>query len=300
MEPFIVNAKTDLYAILGDPISHSMSPVIHNNAFRRFGMDKVFLAMRCDPKHVDEMMRSLKFMNLKGYVFTMPLKEMVFSYMDEVKDEAEITGAINCVQNENGRLIGYNTDSRGFWTAVASRNVKNRPINRVFILGMGGFAKAAAAQAALQGVKEIVAVNRMEETAYVESFRAFVRRLQKKAPQSTVRLLDWDPTLWKEELAGADVVANATPNGLNCDGDLYLQFPYEYANPEAIFFDAIYTPLKTKFLEKAQQLGHPISDGLDLLSHQGVCSFKIWTGKDVEPEQMRQDGLRFIRNHTNL
>ena len=150
MEPFIVNAKTDLYAILGDPISHSMSPVIHNNAFRRFGMDKVFLAVRCDPEHVDEMMRSLRFMDLKGYVFTMPLKEMVFSHMDEVKDEAEITGAINCVQNENGRLIGYNTDSRGFWTAVASRNVKNRPINRVFILGMGGFAKAAAAQAALQ------------------------------------------------------------------------------------------------------------------------------------------------------
>lgn len=88
MEPFIVNAKTDLYAILGDPISHSMSPVIHNNAFRRFGMDKVFLAMRCDP-YADEMMRSSGFMNLKGLCLTMPLKEMAFSYMDEVKDEAD-------------------------------------------------------------------------------------------------------------------------------------------------------------------------------------------------------------------
>lgn len=295
MKDFIVNAKTDVYAILGDPIEHSMSPVIHNSSFRRCGMDKVFLAVRCDPDHVDEMMRSLRFMGLKGYVFTMPLKELVFDHLDEIRDEAALTGAINCVQNDNGKLIGYNTDSIGFWTAVRERNTARRPIRKVFVMGMGGFSKAAVAQAALQGVEEIVVANRMG-SKMVPGFRAFVERLKEKCPQTEVRLIDWDPELWKAELADVDLVANATPNGLNGKGDLEKQFPYAAAADGCIFFDAIYSPLKTAFLAEAEKCGHAIVNGLDLLAHQGVCSFKIWTGVEVEPALMRGDALEFIEN----
>ena len=102
-----VNPKSGLYAILGDPISHSMSPVIMNSAFDRLDMDTVFLALKANLETFDQVMTAMKLIDLKGYVFTMPVKEVAVPYMDELSDEAEIIGAINCVVNKDGKLIGY-------------------------------------------------------------------------------------------------------------------------------------------------------------------------------------------------
>ena len=290
----MVNAQTGIYAILGDPINHSISPVIMNRSFRRLHVDSVFLAFRCGPEDVDCIMRAFKLVDLKGYVFTMPIKELVHTYLDELVGEAAITGAVNCVHNKNGYLTGYNTDSLGFWTAAQAKNTSQKTIEKVFVLGMGGFAKAAVAQAALQGVGEITVVNRMEEAGFVRGFEAFLGKLRKEASETIFRMLPWEPGAWRHELSDADLVVNATPNGMGGGGDLHETFPYGDAKPDAIFFDAIYNPLKTQFLQIAESRGHPISDGLDLLAHQGVCSFKIWTGISVDPKQMKQDALDFL------
>lgn len=288
-----VNPKSGLYAILGDPISHSMSPVIMNSAFDRLDMDNVFLALKANLETFDQVMTAMKLVDLKGYVFTMPVKEVAVPYMDELSDEAEIIGAINCVVNKDGKLIGYNTDSMGFWTAVQEKNPEKMPINKAFIMGAGGFARAAVAQAALQGVKEIVVANIMEHTSFIESFNQFTARIAKKCPDVTIRLLDWKPETWVEELAGCQLVANATPNGMKDQGDLHEIFPYEAVKEGTIFFDAVYEPRITRFLKKADSLGFRTVAGLDLLAHQGVCSFYNWTGVLVEAEQMRQDVLDF-------
>lgn len=299
MEPFIITAKTDLYAILGSPIRHAMSPVIHNSAFRRLGMDKAFFAVPCTPADVEETMRTLIRMDLRGYVFTMPVKEMASQFMDEIRDEAALTGAINCVQNEDGRLIGYNTDSIGFWTAIQAKRSPENPVKGVFVMGMGGLAKAAIAQAALQGVKEIFVANHLSEVGFVERFEVFANKLRDKIPDCNIHVYDWKPETWKEALAQVDVVANGTPNGMGGKGDLHQIFPYEAVPAGVTFFDAIYSPLKTAYLEKAQSLGFDIIDGLDLLDHQGAASFKIWTGIEVSPDLMREDGLRFLgEKHT--
>lgn len=294
----IVNSKTGVYAILGDPIAHSMSPVIMNSSFSRFNMDKVFLGLRCNIEEIDNVMKALKTIDLKGYVFTMPLKECVGKHLDELKDEAAITGAVNCVNNVNGYLTGYNTDSIGFWTSIQEKNILKKELKKLFVFGMGGFSKAAVTQAALQGVKEIVVTNHFEEEKFVNSFKEFLQRLYQKVSDIKVSLLPWDRELWKEELKTSDIVANATPNGLGSKGDLHLQVPYESVNQDAIFFDAIYDPLKTRFLEIAEERGHSIVAGLDLLSHQGACSFEIWTGETVDPGIMKSDALRFLQeNH---
>ena len=207
MEAQLVNARTKIYAILGDPISHSMSPVIMNASFRRFGMDCVFLALKCGKKDADCVMKALRCVDLAGYVFTMPMKEAVGEYLDEWKDEALLTGAVNCVLNKDGYLTGYNTDSMGFWTAVREKCDPKRTIRKVFVMVC--------------------------------------------CPQVNVQILDWNVRSWEAALSDADVVVNATSNGLNGKGDLREIFPYEAAAEQAIFFDAIYSPLKTDYLSEA-------------------------------------------------
>ena len=135
MEAQLVNARTKIYAILGDPISHSMSPVIMNASFRRFGMDCVFLALKCGKKDADCVMKALRCVDLAGYVFTMPMKEAVGEYLDEWKDEALLTGAVNCVLNKDGYLTGYNTDSMGFWTAVEKNAIQKELSGRSLLWG---------------------------------------------------------------------------------------------------------------------------------------------------------------------
>ncbi len=293
----VINAKTEVYAILGDPISHSLSPVMMNSMFNRLNMDKVFLAFRANLSNVDLIMQALKMLDLKGYVLTMPVKEHVLKYLDCLNGEAEIIRAVNCVCNVDGKLIGYNTDSIGFWNAIQEANTNNRSINKVFVLGAGGFAKAAVAQAALQGVKEIVVSNILSEEKYVASFKKFLERLVQKVSDVNVKIIDWDPQLWIDDLKDADVVANATPNGMRGQGDLHIVFPYEATNKDAIIFDAIYEPLITDFLAKAREYGFTTVEGLDLLVHQGVCSFKNWTGIDVSPAEMRSVIIKFFQKN---
>lgn len=292
----IVNAQTEVYAILGDPISHSLSPVIMNRSFNQLQMDKVFLGFRCEKENFENVFEALKKLDLKGYVFTMPLKELVANHIDELTEEAALSGAVNCVIHSNGRFIGYNTDSIGFWNAVKAKKEEDEEINNLFVLGMGGFAKAVVTQAALQGVKQITVTNHFEEVEILKSFTLFLERLYDKVPDLQVKLVPWNSEMWEGKLSNSDVIVNATPNGMNNEGDLHLQFPYGKVKSDCIFFDAIYTPVKTKFLSKAEKQGHRIIDGLDLLANQGVCAFEIWTKQKVNPNVMKEHALEFLEN----
>jgi shikimate dehydrogenase len=290
----VVNASTGVYAILGDPISHSLSPVIMNRMFSRLGLDKVFLAFRVAADSFERVFPVLKSLGLEGYVLTMPVKERAAPLLDGLEAEAEITGAVNCVAVREGRLIGHNTDSLGFWRAALERTGGSAP-GEVFILGSGGFAKAAACQAALRGAKRVTAAFRRSETALAAGFRRFGERLGSRFPGVEIACLDWRPETWGGSLAAADLIVNATPNGMGGIGDLGRIFPYGAAKPGALFFDAVYHPLETEFLRRAGERGHPIADGLDLLGHQGAESFRLWTGAEADPAAMRADALGFLR-----
>jgi shikimate dehydrogenase len=293
MRKTTVNATSELYTIFGTPISHAMSPVIMNSFFDRLDMDKVFLAMDTGLDTFDHVMATTRLVDFKGYVFTMPVKERALRFMDSLSEEAAIIGAVNCAKNDNGHLTGSNTDSIGFWNAVQAKNTGG-PIIRAFVMGAGGFARAAVAQLAIRGVNDIVVSNMLSDTAFVDSFFHFRDRLQAKCPAANVSLIDWSPELWKQSLPGCRVVANATPNGMKDVGDLHDIFPYGDVQKDAVFFDAIYEPRFTKFLHKAEALGFTTVEGLDLLVHQGACSFHTWTGVRVDPAQMLEDILQFM------
>ncbi len=294
-----VNAKTQVYAIFGEPISHSMSPVIMNSFFDRLEMDCVFIALPANLETFDKVMETMRLVNLKGYVFTMPVKELALKFMDELSSEAEIIGAVNCAVNIGGKLVGYNTDSIGFWNAVQEKNAEKMLIRKAFVMGAGGFARAAVAQAAIQGVKEIVVANIFEQQSFVQSFQSFMERLLRRCPDASIRLVDWKPDLWKNELHDCQLVANATPNGMKDVGDLHQIFPFSAVAPDTIFFDAIYEPRFTKFLRCAAECGYITVEGLDLLVHQGVRSFFNWTGEHVSAVQMKKDVLDFMELRRN-
>jgi shikimate dehydrogenase len=291
-----VSGKTDIYAILGNPITHSMSPVIMNKNFARKDLDKIFLALKADLSDFDTVFPVLRKLNFAGYVFTMPVKEIAVKYMNQLSKEAEIIGAVNCVVNDDGRLIGYNTDSIGFWNAVQEANEQHMAINKVFVLGCGGFSRSAITQAALQGVKKIVVTNKFSDTAFIASFKEFKDRLLKAVDGIDLQLIDWKPEEWGEYLEDIDLVANGTPNGMKDVGDLHEIFPYEAVKKDAIFFDAIYVPRMTKNLIRAQEFGHITVEGINLLVHQGAVSFKNWTGESVDPSVMKEDILNFWNN----
>lgn len=288
-----VSGHTDLYAILGDPIKHAMSPVIMNSNFERFTLDKVFLALQSNLSDFDEIFPVLRKLGFTGYVFTMPVKEIAVEYMDELTQEAKIIGAINCAVQKNGKLIGSNTDSIGFWRAIEQANTLNKPIKKAFILGCGGFSKAAIAQAAIQGVKEIIVANRFEEKTFIDSFNTFKTRLLSHIPGVQITLVDWIPELWKTFLPTCELVANGTPNGMSGKGDLHEIFPFDVIAPNTIFFDAIYFPRETQFILKAKSKGFIGVEGLDLLVHQGAVSFNNYTDLVANPSVMKEDILRF-------
>ncbi len=289
-----INGNTSIYAILGDPIKHSMSPVLMNRNFGRDGLDKVFLALPANLNDFDQVFTVLRRLGFAGYVFTMPVKEIAIGHMDALTTEAEIIGAINCAVSVGGRLVGSNTDSIGFWQAVQSDNISRMAIKKLFVLGCGGFSKAAVAQAAIQGVGEIVVATKLEEMAFVESFHRFQDRMSQHVPDVRITLVDWIPTAWKEHLGSCDLIANGTPNGMGDQGDLHEIFPYSSVKPDCMFFDAIYYPRETKFLKTAKERGHICIAGLDLLVHQGAVSYKMFTGNEADPVVMMEDVLAFV------
>ncbi len=289
-----VNARTEFYAILGDPIIYAMSPVVINAAFDAAGLDRVMVALRANLDTVGEVFPALLKAGLKGCAVTMPVKAPVAKMCDVLKDEALLTGVVNCVSLEDGKYVGYNTDSMGFWNAVLARTGGKAP-ESMFALGAGGFSKAAVAQAALRGCKKIVVANRLEETDLIATFKQFVATLKTKVSGLEVEIIDWKPETWAPHLKAAALVGNGTPNGMNDKGDLHEVFPFDQARKDAVFYDAIFKPLETKFIAAAARRGHIIVPGIDFNAHQATHSFRIWTGLEVDAETMRKSAIDFLQ-----
>ena len=292
-----VNGKSSIYAILGDPITHSMSPVLMNKNFELLDIDSVFLALKANLGDFEEIFTTLRKLEFSGYVFTMPVKEIALNFVDSLTKEAQIIGAINCAVNKEGQLIGSNTDSIGFWRAIEQYNQNKIEIQKIFVLGCGGFSKSAITQAAIQGVKHIVVSSKFEEKQFMASFEKFRERLFSEFPDVHIDLIDWAPGQWKSYLPDCDVIANGTPNGMGGKGDLHQIFPYDYVHHNSMFFDAIYFPRETRFLKEANKRGHICVEGLNLLVQQGAVSFNKYTGKEVDPSMMKEHILNFWKEN---
>jgi shikimate dehydrogenase len=254
------SGTTRVAAVIGDPISHSLSPVILNAAFEAAGLDWVFVAHQVPAGETARALDGVRAMGIAGLSVTMPHKDAAFAAVDEVTAEARVLGAVNCVENRDGHLVGHNTDGAGLVAALAAEGV---PVDgqRCVVLGAGGAARSVIAALARAG-SEVTVVNRSADRARAAAALAGERgRVGEQA-----------------DVASASIVVNATSVGMGGEG---LVVPADLLSPAQAVVDLVYHPVETPLLTAARARGARAIDGVGMLVHQGALAFRLWTG--VEP-----------------
>jgi shikimate dehydrogenase len=276
-ESEMIDAQTELYGVIGNPVHHSLSPIIHNGAFRRLGWNAVYLAF--EVKNIEEALRGIRGLGVRGVSVTIPFKTEVVPFLDKVEGVAKKVGAVNTIVNQRGRLIGYNTDCDGALEALEEKIDLGG--KRVLLLGAGGAARAMGF-----GLKDrslrLTVVNRSKERGQALSKELGCDYLP---ISSLVRM--------KAGELEADVIINATPLGMY-PRDGKTPFPKELLKKGMLVMDIVYQPLQTKLLREAKEKGCVTVDGLEMLIRQGIAQFEIWTGRRLEIGKVKQDLRRAL------
>ena len=269
----------DVYGVIGDPIEHSLSPEMHNAAFKKLGLNCIYLPFRVAPRDLKSAMMGMRALNIRGFNVTTPHKTAVIKYLDELDEAAQEVGAVNTIHNDKGRLIGYNTDGLGALKALQERN-EDPSEKRIVLIGAGGAARAIAFSLAGRA-RSVLILNRSKHRA-VKLAKDVERRLGKK---TLARPLVGNSLL--EALRGADILINATSVGMYPRTDETLA-TRKVLHPDMVVFDIIYNPPKTLLLREAEAAGAKTICGVGMLVHQGAEAFKIWTDHSPPIEVMRR------------
>ena len=271
------SGSTRLFGILGHPIGHSLSPLMHTLAFRHHGLDAVYLPFSVAPDNLVRAVAGAVALGMGGFNVTIPHKETMVSCLDEITDEAKAIGAVNTVHVRDGYTIGHNTDGAGFLLPL--REVET-PVSRLdtLVLGAGGAARALAEALLGAGCPRLIIANR----TFARGER-LAAELQARHPAAEVRPIDVSDAA--EAARQSRLVVNSTSVGMNSDNDSPL--PDGCLGPEHVAYDIVYRPLITPFLQEARAAGATTIGGLDMLIGQGAAAFTIWTGLSFPVEAVR-------------
>ncbi len=273
-----LNFKQELTAAFGQPISENPTQVMVEAAYRHHGLDWRYLTIEVAPEGLAAAVAGAKAMGFRGFNCTIPHKVSVIDHLDGLGESAEVMGAVNCVVIEDGKLIGQNTDGKGFVSSL--RELCDPAGQRVVIFGAGGAARAISVELALAGASHITIVNRS-----VERGEGLVDLLNDRVPaEATFAAWEGDYVI----PAGAGVVINATSIGLFPDVDARLAIDMDSLTGDMVVADVIPNPPLTNLVKDARAKGCPVIDGLGMLVNQGVIGIKYWTGVDADPTVMRQ------------
>jgi shikimate dehydrogenase len=280
-----ISGTTKVCAIIGDPVDHSLSPVMHNAAFNELGLNLVYVAFNVTANELQEAMLGAKSLGLRGLNVTMPHKHAVMDYLDFVDSTAEKISAVNTILNNRGKLTGYNTDGSGAMIALQENGVDIEE-KKMVLLGAGGAAKAIAYKAA-QDVDELVILNRTEDKAK-ELTNMLSSTFDAKITSGTL-----SSSVLKTELENADILINATSVGMHPDVES-SPVPCDLLHSKLCVMDIIYNPLTTKLLNDAKSVGATAVSGLEMLIYQGAVAFEIWTNCPAPVEVMRDAALNAL------
>ena len=274
-----IDGHTRLLGLIGTPVGHSKSPAMYNYCFEKYGLNCAYLAFDVDMEHVEDAVKAIRTFNLQGANVTMPLKNAVIPYLDEVSPASLAIGSVNTIVNRGGRLCGYVTDGMGY-TGELRRGGVEIAGKTVTLLGAGGAASAIAIEAALEGAKEIRVFNKRD--AFWDRALANLKTIGEAAPACKISLSDLDDSeALRESIAGSDILTNATRVGMKpMDGESLIKDTTMF-RPELIVTDVVYDPEETKLLRDAKAAGCRTFDGLGMLVEQGAASFKLYTGLDM-------------------
>ena len=273
-----INGYTRLAAVVANPIKHSISPFIHNSAFEATETNGVYLAWEVEATDLAETVANIRRYQMYGINLSMPYKEQVIPYLDQLSEEACLIGAVNTVVNREGTLIGYNTDGKGFFKSLPSFKISRK---RLVLLGAGGAAKAILAQAILDGVSQISVFVR---SSSMEKTRPYLEKIQNATGFRVDLLALEDIQELQDSITKADLLVNATSVGM--DGSSQ-PIPTSIVLPEKLLVaDVIYQPFETPFLKWARNQGNQSINGLGMLLYQAAEAFELWTGKEMPTDQI--------------
>ncbi len=281
-----ITGHTGLLALIGSPVGHSGSPAMYNYSFEKLGLDYAYVAFDIKEDQVKEYISAMRLLNMKGGNVTMPDKTEAAKYMDELSPAAQIIGAINTIVNEDGKLVGHITDGEGF-----VNNLKDHGIDikgkKISVAGGGGAATAIQVQCALDGAREITIFNKKD--AFFERTLATAEKIKHAVPGIVVNVYDIDDIAkMTEEIKDSDIFANATIVGMKPLDDQSVVKDLSAFRPGLVVADAVYNPIETKMLREAKAAGCTCVGGKGMLLWQGVSAFKLFTGKDMPVEEVKE------------
>jgi shikimate dehydrogenase len=275
-----LSGHTVPYAVLGHPIGHSLSPVMHNASFRALGLDAIYLAFDVRPDRLAAVLPAMRAMGFGGVNLTVPLKEVAFRMLDALDDTAERLGAVNTVEMTPDGLRGHNTDGDGFLAALREAFGHDAAGAAVFILGAGGAGRAVALSCAVNGASRITLADL--DAARMRNLAEAVRAA---APGTDAACVDAGGDAAAAAARAADLVVQCSPAGMRPDDPSPL--------PPAAFragqcaFDLVYMYPRTAFMRAAEAAGARAANGLGMLLHQGARAYTLWSGKAADTAAMR-------------
>ncbi|WP_110926948.1 shikimate dehydrogenase [Bacillus massiliglaciei] len=276
-----------IYGVIGDPIAHSMSPAIHNDAFRHQGIEAAYHHFHVKPEDLQDAVKGMKAIGVSGFNVTIPHKQNIIPLLDEVDELALAIGAVNTVSWEEGRYVGYNTDGKGFYKSLSDLSEGGLKDSRTLIIGAGGAARAIYFTLVKEGVRNVDIANRTVERA-----EKLIADCPYECESQALSIAKAE-----EMLAEYELIIQTTSSGMspNLDG---IPLNPEQIKQGTLISDIIYNPLKTKLLHDAEQRGAVIQNGLGMFVHQAALAFEIWTGVHPDTARMQEIVLNKLGGHT--
>lgn len=274
------------YGVVGYPVAHSLSPAMHEAAFRALKIDAQYLAFEIPPDRLNEGLELLEKAGVVGLNLTLPHKQKVLPWLSEISPEASQISAANTLLLDAGKRLGFNTDGKGFSKAIEEAFARPLHALHVMVIGTGGAGRAVAFQSVFEGCRKLLLVNRTLEKAQSlakELRSVFYGDAPVESPLE-IEALTLDSENFSHQIDNIDLIVNATSLGLKSEDSLPL--PIHFIKPNHLVFDVIYH--HTPFLQAAQKAGAKTAHGLGMLLHQGALAFEIWFAQPAPIEVMRQ------------
>ena len=288
----MITGKTQLLGVIGHPVSHSLSPLMHNAALAKLGLDYVYLPFPVAPENLERAIAGFASIGVVGFSITIPHKQAILPLLSEISPIAQAIGAVNTVTRQGDKWVGTNTDVAGFIAPLQTTYHQDWSQKKAVILGNGGAARAVVAGCIQLGLAEIHVVGRN-----LQKLQAFTQSWENSPFADKFQVHEWQelPNL----LHQANLLVNTTPMGMypHVDESPLSSQEMGYLPGDAIVYDLIYIPKPTKFLHLAEKQGAIMIDGLEMLVQQGAAALKIWLQQETVPvNEMRQA----LQNHLEI
>lgn len=282
-----ITGKTKICGVIGDPIEHTLSPVLHNAAYEVLNLDYVYLPFSVKPAALRQAVDGMRGLNIRGLNVTIPHKQAVIPLLDAVDDFAAKIGAVNTIVNENGRLTGYNTDAPGFLQPLMEHGI-NPAGKKVLLLGAGGAARAIAFVLAASQA-DITILNRKQEIGWAYDI---IQNISPHYP-ANIEAAELNSDNLRKYLPDVEILVNATSVGMT-PANAASPVPADLLCAKQVVFDIVYNPLPTRLLRESRAAGAVTIDGLEMLVWQGALAFEKFTGVHPPTDIMRQAALKVI------